>query len=257
MVIKEDVVDTSIFEEAYYEDPELQIKREMEEFYGNLPILRSSSNDFYWIDPDTVYFYYNKLQNFSNNLEKTEHSACIKHVTSGDEMSWESWKKNTFSFIKHLEEIGIIAGPLKAYRKTRVLDSDTYDEMHSSSLAAHGLEVSDIKAPSIETIENVCEMSAINEDRLRIFKDALLTFLFSLDDGSAIGGEFITENISSEDIQPEFDEDSDSHNGIYRTEYYDLSGKNIRAGRYKLLPESTNSKRSSKLMSGLVFEKIL
>lgn len=138
-----------------------------------------------------------------------------------------------------------------------MLDSDTYDEMYTSSLAAHGLEVSDIEAPSIETIENVCEMSAINEDRLRVFKDALLAFLFSFDDGSVIGGEFIAENISSEDVQPEFDEDIDSYKETYRTEYYDLSGKNIRAGRYKSLPKSTNSKRSSKLMSGLVFEKIL
>lgn len=109
MVTKEDVVDPSIFEEAYYEDPELQIKRGVEEFYGDLPILRSSSNDFYCIDPDTAYFYYNKLQNFSSSLEETEHSVCIRHVTSGDEMDWEFWKKNVFPFLKHLEEIGIIA----------------------------------------------------------------------------------------------------------------------------------------------------
>ncbi len=64
MVIKEDVIDPSIFEEAYYEDPELQIKRGMEKLYGGLPILKSSSNDFYSIHPHRIGFFYEKIGDF-------------------------------------------------------------------------------------------------------------------------------------------------------------------------------------------------
>lgn len=107
MVTKEDVIDPSIFEEAYYDQE--AIDREIDEnafkLYGKLPMIASASQDFYSILPERILYYQNKLYNFLRSIQNIPGSSAQRYVSMGNGINWEKWKKEELSFIKHLEEV--------------------------------------------------------------------------------------------------------------------------------------------------------
>lgn len=184
MVIKEDVIDSSIFEEAYYEDPELQIKKWVEKLYGELPILKSSSNNIYSIHPHRVALFHQKLEDFLNKIEELPNKLGYRLVIKGAEMDRKFWKTSILDFVRHMESIWMVSGPVIWF-----VQSEKIEEGDGEN------DLSVINSP----IAYVCEIPSIYSQRIETFRISLLDYLFTYkNDGQVIADEendnFLDEN---------------------------------------------------------------
>ena len=228
---QEEIIDPSLYEDAYYEDPELTtIKEWVEKLYGEFPMLKSSSSEIYSIHPHKILHFHQKIKDFLDHIKELPDGQGYHLSIDSNSIGRNLWKTSVLDFVRHLENIWMISGPVNG-----IIKSDRIVEGKGESAFI----------TKDKSITYVCEMPFVHRKRIDTFRISLFNYLFTYKNDWDL--------LSTEEIAAWSSNDSsDSRPSTTDSNWNDIIPSNFRRNRSDVMLGGGTS-----VMSWVLFEKIL